>query len=256
MFYLADPVLPVWEHTRSAQLEEPDVVLIDGLVDRMIVTTQTCDIGEEDAAKPVKPFAQISPVYDASSRRDLNLLRKGKGPAYLLYLPEVEDGFFVADFRIELPVEKGWLSQQPITKGFPTEDGQAEVGRRLARLRERPAFSRRFLEHIASPLLDALTALRKTNRPQFDRITEHIAQVRALVDSRLNTTTAQLFVVGDKRIPGDVVEWFRNWWDDVNPIALAGGITLQTLRIVTWDEMTAREYNVSGELNLARWSPD
>jgi len=256
LFYWADPSVAVWQPTAAAGIDEPDVVVVDELADLTIITSQTCDIGEEDAATPVKPFVQVAPVYDASGRADRNLLEKRKGPAYLLHLPELAGGFFVADFRLEMPVEKGWLSEQPISKAFASEDAQEEVGRRLRRLRERPAFSRRFMENIAAPLADAIRALRKTDRDQFNRIVRNVDQIRVRVDSRLNTTTAELFVVGGTRVPGDVAEWFRDWWDEVNQSALAGGIALQALRVVTWDDMTAREYDATGEVNLTRWSPD
>lgn len=52
--------------------------------------------------------------------------------AYLVYLPALEPGFWVADLRIELPVEKGWLAGQTPTKGFDNEDSQRGLGARLA----------------------------------------------------------------------------------------------------------------------------
>lgn len=112
IFYFADPRVPVWEATKHALIDEADVVVLDGM-SKALITSQTCDVGEEDADPPMKPFVMVAPVYDAADILDggtRSLLKRGRGPAYLVYLPALEPGFWVADLRIELPVEKGWLA--------------------------------------------------------------------------------------------------------------------------------------------------
>jgi hypothetical protein len=84
---------------------------------------------------------------------------------------------------------------------------------------------------------------------------ENVDQVRVVVDSRLNPTVAQLYVLNDNPIPGDIEEWFRAWWDRVNQGALAVGIRLLGLRALAYDKLSAAEYRASGELDLVRVSP-
>src|SRR5919197_3269430 len=67
LFYFADPSRAIWivtrEYTESS--EGPEVIFAP---DEMsppygVITTQTCDIGEEGRARPVKPWVQVAPVY-------------------------------------------------------------------------------------------------------------------------------------------------------------------------------------------------
>lgn len=258
IFYFADPASAVFAATQEAELDEPDVVVIDGAAPKAIITSQTCDIAEEDSARPSKPFVSVSPVYDAQELLDgssRSLLRKNRGPAYLIHLPELEDGFWVADLRIEVPVEKGWLAQQAPTRAFATEEAQLEVGARLARLRSRPAFAGSFVEALHRPLVDALKALKSTDKERWARLLSNVTEVRAAVDNRLEPTTAQIYVLNDTRIPGDVQDWFRTWWDEANQRASTAGIALQALRVETYAELSAHEYRASGELDLTRVSP-
>jgi hypothetical protein len=80
----------------------------------------------------------------------------------------------------------------------------------------------------------------------FTRLLDNFEQVRVAVDSRLNRTMAQPYVLNDSAIAGDIEEWFRVWWDGVNPGALAVGIRLLGLRTLTFGELTAEEYRASG----------
>lgn len=73
MFYFADPRRPVWARTRAyaADSQGPEVIeMAEGAGPRYgLITSQTCDIAEEDADRPIRPWVQISPVYD---RTDLD----------------------------------------------------------------------------------------------------------------------------------------------------------------------------------------
>lgn len=114
-FHYCDPEAAVWAG-RPEGLDGPDVVDWGPLAPPLgIVTTQTCDVAEEDAPSPRRPFVQLAPVYDMSTELNSGfrrLLKQRRGPLYLFHVPEVEDGeaFFVADLRLEFPVDKGWLA--------------------------------------------------------------------------------------------------------------------------------------------------
>lgn len=257
-FYFADPVTPAFAATSAADLDGPDVVILEDMCPYAVLTTQTCDIGEEDSPRPVRPFVHVAPVYDGAEVFDgsvRSLLAKGRGSMYLVQLPAFHGGFWVADLRLEVPVEKGWLARQQRKPGFLDEIGAEKFGQRLVRIRERPALGSRFVEAVHRPLTEAIRELRRHDRDQWLRLVGNVDQIRVAVDSRLNPTVAQLLVLNDERVPGDLVEWFHQWWDEVNPGALAAGIQLQRLRTATYSELSAAEYMASGELELSRVSP-
>lgn len=67
-FYFADPSRPVWSATAhfTESSTGPEVILVP---DEMmppygLVTTQTCDIGEEGRDRPMRPWVQMAPVYE------------------------------------------------------------------------------------------------------------------------------------------------------------------------------------------------
>jgi len=193
LFYFADPSRPVWARTRAYAIdsEGPEVIEMPAAAGPRygLITTQTCDIGEEDADRPIKPWVQISPIYDRS--RDLDSgwrrkLRRGEGPRYLMHLPALPDGFWVADFRIEVPVEKGWLATRRRLDGFADEATQRRVGERIAMLRSRPAFAGRFVELVQRPLVAALRDLRARNRDLYDRMDSQVNEVAVELDSLLD----------------------------------------------------------------------
>lgn len=258
IFYFASQRHGVFAATADANLEEDDVVIVDDFVPLAMITSQTCDIGEEDSARPVRPFVQVVPVVDAEASLnsgERRLLSRGRGSSYLLHLPALADGFYVADLRLEMPVEKGWLATKTPTRGFNSENEAEIVGERIARIRRRPALAGRLVEAIHRPLVEALKALKVDDRELWDRIAAAIAEVRVATDSRLDPRTGRVFVLSEERIPGDVEEWFRGWWDAVNLAAAANGISLQALSATTYGDISAAELLASAELDLTRFSP-
>lgn len=262
LFYFADPSRPVWARTSaySRDSEGPEVVEC-GQETRPrygVITTQTCDIGEEDAERPVRPWVQLSPVYE---RSDLDggvrsLLRRGKGPRYLLHLPALPDGFWVADLRIEVPVEKGWLAGRSRVDGFASEDGQRQVGERVGLLRRRPAFARSFVRAVQRPLVDSLRHLKSAQRELYDEMEGAIYEVAVALDSHLDPTTARLTLLLDEPLSQDALDWWGEWWDRTVLDAADLGFTVQGLDFRASDSITVREYRDLVALPLARISPD
>jgi hypothetical protein len=123
--YLTDPSAPIWEESRrfaadiaeSGDPPEPDVIHFPPAAAPPygMITTQTCDLVEEETEVPLWPWVQLVPVYDMHSTLnsgEMGLLRKGRWRRSLLHVPALNPGFFVADFRLSFPVEKGWLVAQ------------------------------------------------------------------------------------------------------------------------------------------------
>jgi hypothetical protein len=123
-FYFADPARPVWAATVAAaeMTSEPHVVVLDEETSPPygLITTQSCDICEEDSKKPCRPWVQVAPIYDGRSWA--KKMREGRGPLFLLHIPGLgDDRFWVADLRLEFPIEKGWLASQERLPGFTCE---------------------------------------------------------------------------------------------------------------------------------------
>ena len=177
LFYFADPSRPIWARTHSytQDSEGPEVIELPEQSGPPygLITTQTCDIGEEDADTPIRPWVQLCPVYDRSSDLDSGWrkkLRKGGGPRFLMHLPAIQNGFWVADFRIETPVEKGWLATCTPIDAFGDEAVQRKVGERVAMLRSRPAFAARFVDLVQRPLVTALKQLRAEDLTLYQKM--------------------------------------------------------------------------------------
>jgi hypothetical protein len=270
MAYVADPDAPVWvesvrfaeEVRTSGEPSEPEIIRFpEGLTPPYgMITTQTCDLVEENADPPGWPWAQLVPVYDmdgALNSGEMKLLRQGRFRRSLLHLPALTRGFYVADFRISFPVEKGWLARQARIDGFGTEELRQGVGDRLALLSGRPAFAGSFVATIQNPLTEALRDLKRSDRAAFERMDEVVPEVGVLMDSRLNPSNVQVVVVSAAPLDGPQTDWWNGWWDGCRQRAAAVGITLQALDFKVLDEnYPATEYRRLTHLPLANVSPD
>jgi hypothetical protein len=116
--YYGDPRRPVHEVTRryAARYTEPMLMAVTGPVAPRwaILTSGTCDIGEEDSNRPLRPTIQLSPVVDLSDWDSEKLKQVQSGKIhYLVHLPalsKVEECFWVADLPDGIPRGEGLVS--------------------------------------------------------------------------------------------------------------------------------------------------
>lgn len=120
-FYVGSAEYGIWRLTRetgdpslSSELFELDP--LDSPPFGMI-TTETCDLVEEDG-RPRQPWISVAPVYELANldTNTLSLLANNR-VAYMrrLTAERFSESTWVADVRIEFPVEKSWLvGKQPI----------------------------------------------------------------------------------------------------------------------------------------------
>ncbi len=270
MAYLADPEAPVWaesvrfaeEVARSDDPSESEVIHFPQSLAPPygMVTTQTCDLVEEDADPPGWPWAQLVPVYDMEdtfNSGQKKLLRQGGFRRSLLHVPALTPGFYVADFRISFPVEKGWLARQARIDGFGAEELRQRVGDRLALLSGRPAFAGSFVATIQGPLTTALRELKRTDREAFNRLDQAVPEVGVLMDSRLSPSNVQLVVISTAPLDEQQTRWWNEFWDGCREKANAVGITLQALDFKVLDgRYPAAEYRRLTLLPLPNVSPD
>jgi hypothetical protein len=262
LLYYADPSRPIWARTAAytANATGPEIIEAgDQAAPRYgLITSQTCDISEEDAERPIRPWVQVAPIYN---RTDLNsgqqtLLRNRKGPRHLLHLPALPGGFWVADLRIEVPIEKGWLATCEPIDGFGDEASQRAVGERIALLRSRPAFAGRFVDAVQRPLVAELKSLRTTDRALYDRMDMQVDEVCVELDSLLDPSQARVTLLCETHPDPDIQEWWEQWWDAAVPVANDAGINLHAFAVRLLSETTIADYRRMTTIPLTRLSPD
>ncbi len=275
-FYWGDPQRPVLDLT--SQFSEDGEGVIEA-ADRFaygLIATQTCDIAEEDNERPGQPWVHLCPVYDAEKRyrsvdtsagtpdeelpklvpgAERRLIRSGRSQRYL-WLPALPDGVWVADLRLLLPVEKGWLGGRSPIPAFQTEAQRIEVGRRLAWLHDRPAFDGRFVRTVQKPLIDALRALRRENLEAFDRLSRQVAEVGVSTDQNIEIDTAEILLLCNEQLDSDLRAWAHNWWTSSAEAAAEARLTLLPLRVELLDTLCASEYRRLTRVPLAAVSPN
>ncbi|MFI2347147.1 hypothetical protein ACH492_08825 [Streptomyces sp. NPDC019443] len=211
-----------------------------------LITSGTCDLAEADAALPLKPFVQLSPIVDLSAvdGGKRKLVREGKYN-YLLHVPRLTEhaaGFWVADLRIEYPVEKGWLARQKPLKGFTSEHEQEVVGRAIAWLRERPAMGRAFIDFVARPLRTLLGELRAGEPEAAQAMDDEIAEWAVSVDSRLNPRRVEVILLSDGSDPSAATQrWWREAVDRLRESA-GDGLAILGPRFERLDQLSVSDY--------------
>lgn len=243
LFYWADPTLPIWEATKPYAVDSLGAEVVE--VDRPevsppygLITTQTCDIGEQGRSQALRPWVQIAPIFKMTDSGWRRKLRRGGGPLYWLYVPGVsESDVYFVDLRIEVPIEKGWLSLQPRIEGFPDAVGRRKLADRLGRLRSRPAFSPAFDRLVVYSITSSRNA---TSNDGPD--TGQISEVLALVDDLEDPTTVSIVALTNGPPSAESGAWLSEWKQANTEAIRAGGIDLVAAECRDELDMTVAEY--------------
>jgi hypothetical protein len=250
-FYFADPARAVWEATRAFEDGSPGPEVIvpeddhlpgpDQLPRFGLVTTQTCDIGEEDAERPLRPWVQVAPIYKLTDWRR-SRLQGSRGPRYWLLLPSFpEPGVWVADFRIEVPVEKGWLSNQERIQAFGAAEERWQVGKRVAYLRSRPAFNAS-ANMLQSRLFSWIKELDEVGSDGASRFLTCLVEVAIKVDDHEAPTTVQFVFLLSSELPGECEDILLAWNRTAADIGEEVGVTVQACDVRLMSELPLAEY--------------
>lgn len=164
-----------------------------------VIATQTCDLLEEDDPAPCKPWFQVVPAYEwpDPTPADAELIARHQIPHLVRLTGEpFARSVWVADLRIELPIEKSWLVGKEPLPAFASRFDRDAFADRLAAYRNRPALSALVHDCIV-----------KTVRRWFERridkadgallLTGKILGIRALLDETGPMTNARLLVIVD-----------------------------------------------------------
>lgn len=232
LFYAADLRAGVWAPTRDTAAAIPESQRGEEILEVArearppfgILTTQSCDVAEERPT-PRMPWVMVAPVYRVD--KGSSLLQRDE--VYSLDPPEVDGEVWIADLRIEVPLEKSTLlGRSP--DAFSSEDEYIQFGKHLARRLGRPALAGVFHE-----ILGVTTDRIKKSSPERKRQAKRVGQavyklLLSIEDSRLRPTAAKLHVVVQGEPDPDTRDWFDAWWNEARIVAEAHGLELQPTR--------------------------
>jgi hypothetical protein len=163
-----------------------------------------------------------------------------------VHLPALSDhapGFWVADLRFEVAVEKGWLALQTPISGFETETERLKIGMAVAYVRNRPAMADRYYDLIHHPLGEKLSELHRANRALADKIDAEIVEWGVKVDSRLSPSRVEVALLTEKSDASlETATWWRTAVDAVRPTAAADGLVVVGPRFARLDTISVLEY--------------
>lgn len=241
--YWADPSVPIHSQTAAYAPDEPGSCEFDDPFPYGMVLSQTCDLVEEEGV-PRFPWVEVCPVYPADwlpADRRGNAIR-----GRVLYLvpvqPEDESGNWVADLRLRVSVEKGWLAHQTPLRGFEDEEARRKLGKLLAWRAERPAFDRRFVLAIQIPLIKRLQAIRSDDPDLFTLLNQDIAEFGIRATDHVSMTDVELHALLNAPVSGAVQSVLANLWDEWESASREHGLNLLPLQTSVLSEMTAAMY--------------
>jgi len=261
-FYVGVARFGIWSLIRtrgdvSAETELIELDPTDGEPPYGLITTQTCDL-DEQLSKPRQPWVQIAPAYRWDKLGDDQRKQVGRheiGHLVKLTGPSLGVGFWVADLRIEVPVEKSWLVGRDPIEGFADEADYLRLAQRLAGRRVRPALDNLISTQIVTPLRQAFQKVSATKKSS---LLEPVEELRLFVTgARLQATAAQILILTTvEPAPQHVVDWFDKWWSSVQTSTEAAGLALLGNRYTTLEKLAAREYVDSVPLDFRYLSPE
>lgn len=211
-----------------------------------ILTSQTCDICEQGDWN--NPFVQISPVINLAERlnADQRATLRQHGYTDFVYLtrqPE-PDGFWVADLRVSLPIEKGALVGRKPVDAFDDENSRIIFADRVAARSRRPAFADAVHEMIIHELNGWIQqdkpAARKASSGRFTDVEE----VRFGVEGdRLKPDGIRPVVFMESDLSAADRQVWRDWQRRVSRrLNRENGPKLSPVQFSSLDKMVAREY--------------
>ena len=256
-FYYRSESEPLWEIGLADDEEAGDAALVEldpDLRSRFgLITTQTCDLYEE--GRPRQPWFAVAPVYDIAARiqpAQIGQLMRGDF-SYLVLLTAgwLPSGHWVADLRIEMPVEKGWLVGRDPRPGFAEIKDYDKLAARLASRRGRPALSPLLTVSLTKPLRDWLNGRGKPSRDSLESL-----RLRVVGDPVTSTQAELLVITRDEGMTPELEARWREWEAARLQSAETDGVLLQPFRYGTLDEFTARDIETSLRLDFDHLSPD
>lgn len=254
--YHASARAPLWKATRLLPPDPsaPDVDLVELDPDDRppygIITTQSCDIDEEGRNR--KPWVQIAPVYPLDvNHPSLGQVRRWRIP-YLAPVPTL-GLHWVADLRIEFPVEKGWLIEQEPSSAFTDDADFDEFAQHCGRHRSRPGLATSIYDDVLTPLHRELQTLWATDAELAEAFSRQVAHLYVSIGGdRLAPRAVELILVSQDPLPAALVDRLNSWWADHFGGRQSLAYTVLPTRYLTFGQVSFAESRHWFEQDLAR----
>jgi hypothetical protein len=259
-FYAHGGAIRLWE-VPADEDDDPDEDELISQVEELhpddgpelgIITTQTCDLDEQ--GKPTQVWFQVAPVFPvpvdpADAERLL-----GKQYRVELDGPDLPPGRWMADLRIEVPIEKSWLVGHTPMRGFDSEEKAEWFGRKIGRRRARPALANKLVDTVTGLLRERKQvkkpkALKTLTREIWN---DDVYRVMLEIESgtRLEPVAVRLHVICDGEPTQRAEAWFGEWEDQARHVAAAVGIELHATHLHDAREVDLHDYDRWIELDF------
>jgi hypothetical protein len=237
-------LLPLTDAAKEAASENLELAEIP--VPGFVILTQTCDI-----VRPCqkRPFVEIAPLVEVNPDNMLEIQR-GYRPQYA-YIPGVSGQNLVADLDRVMTVEKAVVARWKRVVGCRTDDEARALAQAISRKRARVAFPDDFNELVGA-LHNRIKKKHDKDSPEGKALLAlHEIRARAAPFWQAEAVELIFYFIRDDN---EVTFQGKNWsdllgqWLELVPkkgrYASIDGV------VVTYDDLTAREYLESDRLDL------
>ena len=206
---------------------------------RVMLLTQACDL-----LKPKNPWITVCPVYDASGRLPTSQqgqIRSGQiGHLVAVTAAWANDGFWVADLRLEMPLEKLILMGRSPIDAFASEQEYSTLAARLGSRRQRPAAPQPCLDLVITPLFEAMHSLSDDGVG----LNHGVRELRVSWNDHAAPTVVHVFVVANDETDREMID-VAGWEDLVLGLyqtASDAGMTIVGPEVTSLEIMPAIDY--------------
>ncbi|MFE1746313.1 hypothetical protein [Coleofasciculus sp. H7-2] len=243
-YFHLEPTLPITPEAEEAAMGGADITGVQ--VYGFAVLTQTCDIVRDCEQRP---FIEVAPLVEVDEGR-LVEIQRGYNPRYA-YIPGIAERRLVADLDRVMTVEKTVIARWERFPGCQTNEETRNFASAASRKRARFAFPNDF-NRFVQPLQDRIKKKHMKDSLEGDALRAlHEIRVRATPDWDADTIELTFFFIRDVE---DVTFQGRNW-SSLLELWLGLHHTEDRYRqvygsVITYDDLTAREYLESDRLDL------
>ena len=222
-FYAADGACPIWALTAKRVQDGVDasfpVLSEEQAPPYGIITTQSCDLTEQPPAgktrRPCRPWFQIAPVSPAERFDDYQVkcVVEKSWYQYLVPLtPPGLEGLWLADLRIEMPIEKGWLVGRDPIRAFSDLADYRAFSSRLRLLKSRAASEGDVSDQMIQHLRGFLARNTERARQALEEVSGVMYEEHG-PDRSPNLLTLHVFPKDDE-LPMQTRRLFDEWYDE------------------------------------------
>ena len=217
-----------------------------------LLTTETCDIVEE-TDRPRQPFVLVAPVYNLAGRIDARSegLLSSNRIGYMRYLGDqaMPPGFWVADLRLEVPIEKSCLVGRTPIRPLVNESDRLLLAQFLAARRDRPVLGEKVHKGVIRPLR---RWVEKMNDSKRELTLAGIADVRlGIAGARSGPDGVGLILVAEGSTVADETRTiWDNRWPYMKRAAHDADLILLETEYSSLDKLSARRYLESVPIDL------